>query len=268
MKINDNWNPAANKTNLNWAQNINTIAFLIKKITGQSSWHTPPPISLADLARGQGAPGAPGIKGDKGETGETGAPGIKGDKGDTGETGAAGAPGIKGDKGDTGATGAPGIKGDPGVPGVPGATGTKGDKGDPGTPAPLNHTHEISSVNGLQIALDNKAPIAHTHSPDAWINLSLATGWGNYAVGYSTPQCRKIIGDLIQIKGTVKKSIALIGNETITTLPIGYRPKEIMLISTWGSNGNSRLQIEPNGAVKLLNGNNNGVGIECLFGLN
>lgn len=63
MKINDNINPADTSSNLKLAQSLNTIAFILKKITRQSSWKVPPPLSLTQLP----------VKGDKGDTGATGA---------------------------------------------------------------------------------------------------------------------------------------------------------------------------------------------------
>ncbi|MCV3216028.1 phage tail repeat domain-containing protein, partial [Plectonema radiosum NIES-515] len=152
--------------------------------------------------------------------------------------------------------------------------------------SPTSHTHAIALIQGLQAALDAKSPTSHTHaiseisglqaaldnktsaSPGAWQELPLASGWSLYATGFASPQCRKLVGDLIEIKGVIKKSTALVTNEIIATLPIGYRPLEIMLVTTFASGGTSRLQIEPNGAIKLLSGNSGGVGLGFIFGLN
>ena len=121
----------------------------------------------------------------------------------------------------------------------------------------------ISDVQGLQAALDDKASV----STGAWQDLVLASGWTLYAIGYTTPQCRKVTTGLIEVKGVIKKSTTLVVNEVIATLPVGYRPAEIMLIATYASSGTSRLQIETNGAIKVLCGNNGGVGIGFIFGL-
>lgn len=121
----------------------------------------------------------------------------------------------------------------------------------------------ISEVAGLQSALDDKA----SNSPEAWQNIPLASGWSNYAVGVATPQCRKLLSNLVEVKGTIKKSTALVANEIIATLPLNYRPTEIMLITTWASGGTSRLQVEPTGVVRVASGNNGGVGFSFLFGL-
>jgi hypothetical protein len=121
----------------------------------------------------------------------------------------------------------------------------------------------ISDVSGLQAALNDKASVF----PGTWQDLILVSGWTLYATGYTTPQCRKLANGLIEVKGVIKKSTALVFNEVIATLPVGYRPTEIMLIATYASGGTSRLQIETSGAIKVVSGNNGGVGIGFIFGL-
>ncbi|MBW4480849.1 MAG: hypothetical protein KME54_29450 [Tolypothrix brevis GSE-NOS-MK-07-07A] len=131
--------------------------------------------------------------------------------------------------------------------------------------SPVSHTHAIAIIEGLQAALDAKSPTSHTHLPDVWQNISLSTLWSNYATGYNTPQVRKYPSGLIEVKGIIKKSSALITNEIICTLPAGYRPIEIMLLTTWASGGTSRIQVETSGAIRLNSGNNGGVGLNFLF---
>jgi hypothetical protein len=121
----------------------------------------------------------------------------------------------------------------------------------------------ISNVLGLQTALDNKVSIF----PEAWQDLALASGWSLYATGYTTAQCRKLTPTLIEVKGAIKKSSALVANEGVVTLPIGYRPAEIMLLATWASGGTSRIQVETSGVVRLVSGNNGGMGLNFLFGI-
>jgi hypothetical protein len=133
--------------------------------------------------------------------------------------------------------------------------------------ASINHTHKIAIIEGLQTALNNKSAIDHTHMPSAWQDLSLTMLWSNYATGYRTPQVRKYPNGIIEVKGLVKKTIALVTNEVICTLPVGYRPSEIMLLATWATGGTSRIQVETNGAIKINSGNNGGVGLDFLFGL-
>ncbi len=121
----------------------------------------------------------------------------------------------------------------------------------------------ISDVSGLQAALDNKASIF----PEAWQDLALASGWTLYAAGYTTPQCRKYTNGLIEAKGILKKSSALVANEIMCTLPAGYRPSEIMMLATWASGGTSRITIETGGAIRLNSGNAGGVGLSFFFGI-
>jgi hypothetical protein len=203
--IDDSTNPSASSSSLNLKQVLNSFAFILKQITGQTDWKTAPIVSLTGLAQSQGQPG---------DKGDTGAQGIQGLKGDTGATGAQGIQGLKGD------------------------TGNKGDTG--ATPDP---------------------------APGAWQNLSLSTGWGNYATGYTTAQCRKYTSGLIEVKGILKKSSALVANEIMCTLPVAYRPSEIMMLVTWASGGTSRITIETGGAIRLNSGNAAGVGLNFFFGL-
>jgi hypothetical protein len=121
----------------------------------------------------------------------------------------------------------------------------------------------ISDVSGLQAELDQKAK----NVVDAWQDLPLSANWSNYAIGFTTPQSRKLLSNLVEVKGIIKKSTALVANEIITTLPVGYRPAEIMLLVTWASGGTSRIQVEPSGVIRLLSGNNSGVGLNFFFGL-
>jgi hypothetical protein len=88
---------------------------------------------------------------------------------------------------------------------------------------------------------------------------------GKISTGYNTPQVRKYPSGLIEVKGIIKKSLALVTNEIICTLPAGYRPIEIMLLTTWASGGTSRIQVETNGVIRLSSGNNSGVGLNFLF---
>ena len=104
----------------------------------------------------KGDTGAQGPKGDTGATGEQGPQGPEGPKGDTG------AKGDKGDTGDTGPTGPQGPQGDQGPQGIqgpkgdPGTTTWEGITDKPSTFPPDAHSHAISDVTNLQMALDGK----------------------------------------------------------------------------------------------------------------
>ena len=49
ISLNDSINPADNNEKLSLIQTLNTFAFILKKITGQSSWKVPPPLALTEL---------------------------------------------------------------------------------------------------------------------------------------------------------------------------------------------------------------------------
>lgn len=126
----------------------------------------------------------------------------------------------------------------------------------------------IQEVANLQATLDEKAQINHAHPPEVWQDIPLTSAWSNYATGFVTPQCRKLVGDLIEVRGTIKKSSATVANEIVATLPIGYRPLATMFFITWASNGYSRLQVDSNGVMRLISGNLGGLGLNFIFGLN
>lgn len=186
LNIDDTDNSAITGNPSNLRRVLNSFAFQIKQITGQSSWKISPHLPITQL----------GEKGDKGDTGATGTQGIQGEKGDKGDTGA--------------------------------------------TPDP---------------------------APGAWQDIPLSTSWGNYTVGYTTPQCRKYASGLIEVKGIVKKSGNLVTNEIMCTLPANYRPTEIMLLATWASGGTSRITVETSGVIRINSGNAGGVGLNFFFGL-
>jgi hypothetical protein len=126
----------------------------------------------------------------------------------------------------------------------------------------------IQEVASLQATLDKKAAIDHNHLPEVWQDIPLVFGWSNYGTGYVSAQCRKLVGSLIEVRGTIKKSTTLVANEVVATLPIDYRPSATMYFITWASNGYSRLQVDSNGSMKLISGNNIGLGLNFVFGLN
>jgi hypothetical protein len=63
--------------------------------------------------------------------------------------------------------------------------------------------------------------------------IPLASSWSNYGTGYVSAQCRNLVGSLIEVRGTIKKSTTVVVNEVVATLPIGYRPSATMYFITW-----------------------------------
>lgn len=64
--------------------------------------------------------------------------------------------------------------------------------------SPIGHQHARSALlPDCSPALDFKSATVRQHLPTAWQHLPLSTGWSNYGIGYTVPQCRKFMEDLI-----------------------------------------------------------------------
>jgi hypothetical protein len=89
----------------------------------------------------------------------------------------------------------------------------------------------------------------------SWINVSFLNSWANYSVspGYNSTQYRKAADGRIDIRGLIKDGTA--GH--VFTLPVGYRPSGVMLTSTYGGNGQTRLDISTSGTVIFSAGYSN-----------
>ena len=130
------------------------------------------------------------IKGPAGPSGQKGDPGEPGPKGDTGADGAPGPQGAPGTDGQPGAEGRQGTAGPAGADGVPGVTTWAGIEDKPSTFAPIigsgaeeavagndprlsdartptAHEQDISTITGLQAALDGKATAAQGAKADS-----------------------------------------------------------------------------------------------------
>ncbi|MBD2489438.1 collagen-like protein [Aulosira sp. FACHB-615] len=87
ININDDEFPAANDDTLNLVQIVKSLVYLVKRITGKSSWKHEPDLTLDALNSAFLDGTLKGEKGDKGDTGEQGSQGIQGEKGDKGDPG-------------------------------------------------------------------------------------------------------------------------------------------------------------------------------------
>jgi len=124
---------------------------------------------------------------------------------------------------------------------------------------------DISEVLGLGAALNSKAAA----SPEVWQDLTLAPNWTNNGGNFSTAQCRKIVSSLIEVKGTIKKSTALVAGEVVATLPAGYAPTKDSYFITWNTNGYCRLLLGSDGTIKATATSANAlIALSFMFGLN
>lgn len=92
----------------------------------------------------------------------------------------------------------------------------------------------------------------HPSSYTSWTNISLLNGWVWYGAPFSTPQYTKSPTDnMVSLKGLIRA-----GSGTIMNLPVGFRPKERILFTSVSGGTAARVDIEPNGNVTMMAGNN------------
>lgn len=88
-----------------------------------------------------------------------------------------------------------------------------------------------------------------------WSNLSMSAGWSAYTTPpFSPPQYRKAADGVVSLRGLLKKSSSTVFLETIGVLPVGYRPKEIIIFATPTCCGSGRIDILPNGVIQKTDG--------------
>lgn len=91
----------------------------------------------------------------------------------------------------------------------------------------------------------------------SWTNLSLVNSWVWYGSIFSTPQYTKSPSDnMVSLKGLIGSGSTSAGS-TITTLPVGFRPKERILFTTVAADAYCRIDIQPNGIVTNQSGCSN-----------
>ena len=91
-----------------------------------------------------------------------------------------------------------------------------------------------------------------------WTSLSLVNSWAWINLGnHATPSYTKSADGVVTLKGIIKKATNDDGT-TIATLPVGYRPKEQLLISCVAFGAYCRLDIMPDGRIIDNTSANNG----------
>lgn len=170
--------------------------------------------------------------------------------------------GPKGDAGVPGPAGPAGPKGEPGPAGINGEKGQKGEKGDPGPLVPVEANTVLPVFGG------------------PWNQFAcgpVTCFWGDGTtdagqVEYTSPQYFKDPWGVVHLAGIacVKTGAATPGNgcvnygtggvattaldKVLFTLPVGYRPAARRLFHVDEPTNTGRLDILPNGNVKLLQG--------------
>lgn len=102
-----------------------------------------------------------------------------------------------------------------------------------------------------------------TLTVNVWGDLDFGNGYSNYYGGYSTLGYTKTSAGVVMLKGLVKKSSAVVGGETIATLPSDFRPNGILIFQTLTSpNTGSRIDVYPDGRIVVQGGDESWISLE------
>lgn len=82
----------------------------------------------------------------------------------------------------------------------------------------------------------------------SWTNLALQNLWVWYGGVFSTAQYTKSADNIVSLKGLIKSGTATNGT-VIATLPVGYRPKERLLMGTVSNAAYGRVDVLPTGDI-------------------
>lgn len=91
-----------------------------------------------------------------------------------------------------------------------------------------------------------------------WTNLTLQNGWTWYGNGtsnpiYSSPQFKKGTDNIVSLKGLLLAGTTSV-NTILTTLPVGMRPKERILMTSVSGDAHIRLDILTTGEIIIQGG--------------
>lgn len=83
-----------------------------------------------------------------------------------------------------------------------------------------------------------------------WATPVLQNSWTDYGGSYDTAAYTKTSSGIVMLKGSIKRTGAVVNGEIIATLPVGYRPpyQFTFIVAITGGNTAS-LQIHPNGNI-------------------
>jgi hypothetical protein len=84
-----------------------------------------------------------------------------------------------------------------------------------------------------------------------WTNLTLQNSWVAYSSPYTVAAVTKGSDGIVSIKGFMRSGITT-NNTIIATLPVGYRPKQEMIVEGISTDRLARLDIYPNGSIALV----------------
>lgn len=88
-----------------------------------------------------------------------------------------------------------------------------------------------------------------------WANLSLQNGWIGFGAPYTAPQYTKGSDGIVTVKGLIKSGNSGV-DTVIAVLPVGYRPKERLLLTSPSNAAYGRFDVLPNGEIHIMTGSN------------
>jgi len=94
---------------------------------------------------------------------------------------------------------------------------------------------------------------------------AFAANWSNYSVpAFLAGGFYKDKSSRVFLQGLIKKAIAVVGGETMFTLPAGYRPANPCLFQVISNSALGRVDVATTGAVSLQVGNAGWVALDGL----
>lgn len=95
--------------------------------------------------------------------------------------------------------------------------------------------------------------LAGTNCAISWCALTLQNGWYWYGTIFSTPKYTKSADGIVSLKGLIGSGTVTNGT-IIATLPVGYRPKEHLLLGVASANAYARIDIMPATGTVIVGG--------------
>lgn len=106
-----------------------------------------------------------------------------------------------------------------------------------------------ASATAVKSVQDSKADIAQ----ESWIAPTLLNSWVDFGGGYETAGYMIDTLGFVHLKGIVKSGTSV---TAIFNLPLGYRPSERPILSTYSNDAFAAIDITTGGDVRLVTGSN------------
>lgn len=87
-----------------------------------------------------------------------------------------------------------------------------------------------------------------------WFALPYAANWSDWGAGETAGAYRYDGLGCVQLRGLVKKSVALVAGDIICTLPVGYRPVTEWIFMAASAAGYTEIRVNTGGAVYIQAG--------------